>query len=119
MSSTKQLPNGDLGDCGCGPGPSEVEGLSGTSSYTPIRAGGYKPAQRRPAAPSWAPATSRPPPSPRKKKTRSKGKGPYCVISHKGNTVHCYVDESVAQRVARRFGERSKTRFTVKKRGSD
>lgn len=55
---------------------------------------------------------------PRPRKPRSKGKGPYCVISHKGRTVHCYEDKATAKRVASAFTNRGKagTKFTVKER---
>lgn len=62
-----------------------------------------------------------PPPRPRPKapkprKPRSKGTGPYCVLSHKGKVVHCYHEKSVADRVAKSFGSRTGTKFTVKER---
>lgn len=52
------------------------------------------------------------------RKPRSKGKGDFCVLSHKGKVVHCYESESTAQRVADSFSRRGKsgTKFTVSNR---
>lgn len=52
----------------------------------------------------------------RPKKPRSKGTGSHCVVSHKGKIVHCYHDPGVAKRVAKSFGDRTGTKFTVKDR---
>ena len=59
------------------------------------------------------------PAAPKKpRKPRSKGGGSHCVISHKGKTVHCYADKSVAERVAAAFTAqgRAGTSFHVGKR---
>lgn len=55
---------------------------------------------------------------PRVKKPRSKGKGDFCVLSHKGTVVHCYESETTAKRVADAFTRRGRagTKFVVKKR---
>lgn len=80
------------------------KGLSSfpSSPPSPTSLGGWgagaKPSRRRP------------------KKPRSKGRGPYCVLSHKGNVVHCYENEGTAERVARSFGARSGAEFRVEKR---
>jgi len=117
------VPMGGLKDCGCGPGEREVRDLSGLGD---VNSDWQERKHIRARPPEWEPPTrSRfneprrewaPPKRPKPRKPRSKGKGDFCVISHKGNTVHCYREESVAERVATRFGERSGTRFTVKKR---
>lgn len=56
------------------------------------------------------------PPKPRKK--RSKGKGSFCVLSHKGRVVHCYESEATANRVAKAFTSRGRagTSFHVEKK---
>lgn len=53
------------------------------------------------------------------RKPRSKGTGPFCVLSHKGRTVHCYENEATAKRVADSFTKRGRsgTKFHVEKRG--
>ena len=58
-------------------------------------------------------------PRPKPRKPRSKGTGPFCVISHKGKTVHCYESEGTANRVADSFSKRGRsgTKFHVEKRG--
>ena len=55
---------------------------------------------------------------PRMKRPRSKGKGSFCVLSHKGTVVHCYESEATANRVADAFTRRGRagTKFEVKKR---
>jgi len=54
------------------------------------------------------------------RKPRSKGKGSYCVLSHKGRVVHCYESSATANRVAEAFTSRGRagTQFTVKKRSA-
>ena len=49
--------------------------------------------------------------TPKKKarKPRSKGKGAFCVTSHKGKTVHCYLDRETAERVADSFTKRGRS----------
>jgi hypothetical protein len=114
------IPTADsLKECGCGPGSDEVRKLSGLGD-----------AQRSiivvpEAAPARVPLTvatsvqapiQRAPMPLRRRKPRSKGSGAYCVFSHKGNVVHCYHKQDTAKRVAKAFGARTGTKFTVKSR---
>jgi hypothetical protein len=55
-------------------------------------------------------------PLPRPRRPRSKGNGAFCVLSHKGNVVHCYHDEGKAKRVAKSFAARTGTKFLVRRR---
>lgn len=68
------------------------------------------------AAPVPVPSVDVKPMKPRK--PRSKGKGSFCVLSHKGRTVHCYEDQGTAERVASAFTKRGRagTKFTVEDR---
>lgn len=101
---------GTLKDCICRSGDGG-EGIAGVGDVTikvdtpPMSAGGT-------SFSSGAPVK-------KPRKPRSKGKGPFCVISHKGKTVHCYEDSGTANRVADSFTKRGRagTKFTVQKRG--
>ena len=86
------LEMGDLGDCPC----SQDGGVALSGAPTAY-------VRRRP---------------PKAKRPRSKGKGPYCVLSHKSTVVHCYESETTAKRVADAFTKRGRagTKFVVKKR---
>jgi hypothetical protein len=112
MTKLPALPTGDLKDCGCGPGDDEVKGLSGVRIEKLERAPESL-GDRARVEFAAAPRMKRP------RKPRSKGAGAFCVLSHKGNVVHCYHDKSTAARVAERFGERTGTTFKVKKRGAE
>ena len=103
---SEKLPTGRLEDCGCGPGANEVNELSGLGAASP---GGK-------AARIESPVLLPPMPKPKRKKPRSKGTGPHCVTGQRGNVVHCYIDKSVAERVAKAFGKRSGATFKVRKR---
>lgn len=54
----------------------------------------------------------------RVRKPRSKGKGSFCVLSHRGRVVHCYESEATAHKIADAFTKRGRTgaRFTVENR---
>lgn len=127
------LPDGDLKGCGCGPGKDEVRGLSGLArmkvpeiapvpvSIAPMQCPPCPPCEGATSTAQYAPRmqvvqTMPTVAVPRVRKPRSKGNGEFCVFSHKDKVVHCYSDEGKAKRVARSFGERTGTKFVVKRR---
>lgn len=105
---------GTLEDCPC------AEGAGG--DLADVQVYNYDAPPALPTAPQLAPPMDqmrfRPRRPPKPRKPRSKGKGPYCVISHKGKVVHCYESKDTANRVATAFTERGRagTKFSVKKR---
>lgn len=98
------LPSGTLDDCDC-----RGEGGNSGGDFEKITV-----PKERPSAPG--PLKMPEGTYVRPRKPRSKGTGSFCVVSHKGNVVHCYADSGVAKRVAESFGSRTGTKFTVKKR---
>ena len=128
------LPDGDLNGC-CG--EEGGRGLSGITvpdqAPSPVPMGRKRlqefeapepvyeaPPQREvqyiqvPVPPQQTQFVARPLPRPRR--PRSKGNGQFCVLSHKGNVVHCYNDEGKAKRVAKSFAARTGTKFLVRRR---